>query len=921
MDYNQTLNLPKTEFEMRANLPKREPDMLKEMYQQRIYEQLLEKNKDKPQYVLHDGPPYANGDIHLGTSMNKVLKDIVHRYKSMTGFCSHYIPGFDMHGLPTELKAMKKMGVKPDMKPLEIRAHCKEFATGYMNNQREQFKRLGVIGDWDNPYLTLNPHYESRQVEIFGTMAEKGYIYKGLKPVYWCPSCRTALAEAEIEYSEDECFSIYVKFPVKSGKEKLLPLGIDGENTYFVIWTTTTWTLPGNMAICLGPDIEYTAVTAGNERYIVAKELAESSMKAAGITDYTLSDASVTGKELEHMTVSHPFLSREPVVIVGDHVTLESGTGCVHTAPGHGAEDFQVCEHYGIEIVVPVDDFGVLTEDAGQFAGLKTEASNKVISKHLEETGHLFAIEKISHQYPHCWRCHEPIIFRATNQWFCSIGDFKPEVLKAIKDVKWIPGWGEDRITSMVNDRQDWCISRQRTWGVPIPAFYCDDCGKYLITKDTIAAVAALFDKEGSDAWFKYDASDILPKGTKCSCGGTSFTKEKDIMDVWFDSGSSHASCLEDRGLKWPCDLYLEGSDQYRGWFQSSLLTAVATRGQAPYKAVCTHGWVVDDEKRKMSKSVGNVIDPLKVVEQYGADVLRLWVSSSDYHADVHVSNDLLKQLSEGYRKIRNTARFILGNLYDFNPNTDAVPDYKLFEIDRFALMRFNQLIERVRGAYEAFDFHIVYHTLHSFCVVDMSNFYLDILKDRLYVENPSSEARRSAQTAMWRILRGLTLLLSPVLAFTSNEIWQSLPKTDGDDTTHVMFNEMPSSELAPEPAVMAKWERIIALREDVNKALELSRASKIIGASLEAHVTLFAEGETYDFLTSCEDELKAVFIVSDMSFVNGTGGSYQGALVSVTVEPAAGTKCERCWSYTADVGSSGTHPTLCGRCAGVVSE
>ncbi|MEG1993750.1 MAG: isoleucine--tRNA ligase, partial [Oscillospiraceae bacterium] len=714
-DYNKTLNLPQTEFSMRAALPKREPAMVDEWDNNGYYDEMVKRNEGKPKYILHDGPPYANGDIHLGTSLNKVLKDIIIRNKNMSGFQSPYVPGWDTHGLPIELKAMKSIGVENIKSAVDLRRHCKEFALSFVESQKKQFKRLGVLGDFNNPYLTLRPEFDARQVEIFGEMANKGYIYKGLKPVHWCPECNTALAEAEIEYAEDPCYSIYVKFQVKDDQGKLANAGVDLSKTYFVIWTTTTWTLPGNMAVCLGPAYEYSLVKADNgENYIVATELMEATMKAGNIANYEVA-AKYKGSDLEYIVCNHPFIDRESLVIVGDHVTLESGTGCVHTAPGHGVEDFEVCvNHYPqIKIIVPVDAKGKLTKDANQFAGLTTDEANKAIGKHLEETGSLFALQKIIHQYPHCWRCKSPVIFRATEQWFCSIDGFKDDAIKAIEDVRWIPGWGEDRIKNMVRDRSDWCISRQRTWGVPIPVFYCEECGKYHVSKESIKAVSELFRKEGSDSWFIKSVEEILPDTIKCEyCGSKKFRKETDIMDVWFDSGVTHAAVLEERPeLQWPCDLVLEGSDQYRGWFQSSLLTSVAWRGVPPYKAVCTHGWVVDGEGRKMSKSIGNGIAPEDIVNEYGADILRLWVASSDYHSDIRISPNILKQLSEVYRKIRNTARFILGNLYDFDPSTDMVADDKLKEIDVWALMQLDKLEARVSKAYEDFDFHIIYHS------------------------------------------------------------------------------------------------------------------------------------------------------------------------------------------------------------------
>ncbi|MBC8569633.1 isoleucine--tRNA ligase [Zongyangia hominis] len=926
-DYNQTLNLPKTDFQMRAALPQREPGMRKAWEENKLYEKLIEKNEGKPLYVLHDGPPYANGDIHLGTALNKVLKDFIVRYKNMSGYQSPYVPGWDTHGLPIELKAMKSIGVKNIKSAVDLRKHCREFALSFVDNQKEQFQRLGVWGDFDDPYLTLKPEFEARQIEIFGEMAKKGYIYKGLKPVYWCPECVTALAEAEIEYAEDPCHSIYVKFKVKDDKGKMASLGVDLDKTYFVIWTTTTWTLPGNVAICLGPDFEYCAVKAGEEYYIIARELVDSTMKAANIETYEIV-GSIEGRELEYVLCQHPFIDRDSVVILGDHVTLESGTGCVHTAPGHGIEDFEVCvNHYPeIPIVVPVDDRGKLTELAGEFAGLTTDEANKAIAKHLDETGSLFAIEKIIHQYPHCWRCKKPVIFRATEQWFCSIDGFKEDVYKAIQGVEWIPAWGEDRITGMVRDRSDWCISRQRTWGVPIPIFYCKDCGKFVVTDDSIQAVSDLFRKEGSDAWYTHEAEEILPEGFVCPhCGGTHFTKENDIMDVWFDSGCTHAAVLKERDeLRWPADLYLEGADQYRGWFQSSLLTSVAALGQAPYKAVCTHGWVVDGEGKKMSKSLGNGIVPEDIIKQYGADVLRLWVASSDYHADIRVSPDILKQLSEVYRKIRNTARYILGNLYDFDPNKDMVSDDQLFELDRWALMKLDALINKVRDAYDHFEFHMIYHAVRNFCVIDMSNFYLDILKDRLYVEKPDSLSRRAAQSAIYRILSALTRMLAPILAFTADEIWQYLPHLESDDAECVMFNDMPStSGLKEDAAFMAKWDRIQAIREDVNKALELARKEKVIGKSLEAKVTLGCEGELYDFLQGVQSELTTALIVSAVEVKNAAEGDFAGDVegLKVTVSKAGGEKCERCWTYSDTVGKDGEHPTLCSRCAAIIKE
>ena len=922
-DYNNTLNLPKTEFPMRAGLPQREPEALKEWQEKHLYEKLMEHNEGKPLYILHDGPPYANGIIHLGTALNKSLKDFILRYKNMSGFKAPYVPGYDTHGLPTELKARKKAGMESSEKISagDLRRICRDFALGFVDSQRTQFERLGVLGEWDKPYLTLNNNYVAKQIEVFGAMANKGYIYKGLKPVYWCPECQTALAEAEIEYAEDPCHSIYVKFEVKDDLGKLSALGAEMGKTFFVIWTTTTWTLPGNLAICVGPECEYSIVAANGEYYVMATELISSALKAAGIEEYEVK-GTIRGSELELMTTKHPFIDRDSLVIVGDHVTLESGTGCVHTAPGHGVEDFEVCRNYPqIPMLVPVDHKGIMTADAGEFEGLTTNDANKAIAKKLEDNNRLFALEKIIHQYPHCWRCKSPILFRATEQWFCSISDFADKAVEAIKSVKWIPAWGEDRITGMVKDRSDWCISRQRTWGVPIPIFYCEDCKKEVITPETIAKVADIFREKGADAWYEMDAKDLMPEGIKCSeCGCTKFKKETDIMDVWFDSGSSHAAVLDEREyLSYPADLYLEGADQYRGWFQSSLLTSVATKGVAPYKTVVTHGWVVDGEGKKMSKSLGNTIIPDDVVKQYGADILRLWVASSDYHADIRVSPDILKQMSEVYRKIRNTARFILGCIPDFDPNKDCVTDDMLEEVDRYALMRLNDVVKASIDGYENFEFHMIFHAIHNFCVIDMSNFYLDVIKDRLYVEKSDSVTRRAAQTTIYRVLDTITRLVAPILAFTSEEIWKFMPHDSSCNTESVLFNEMPKPKANVDEALVARWDRIHLVRDDVKKALEIARTEKVIGASLDAEVNVYADGEMYDFLNSIDD-LSAVFIVSKANLIKGGEGEFKGEQpIWVTVKHAEGEKCARCWKYSGDIGTDTKHPCLCARCASVL--
>lgn len=931
-DYNSTVNLPKTDFSMRGNLTQKEPAMLEEWEKNRTYYKMIEKNGAKPKYVLHDGPPYANGDIHMGTALNKILKDIIVRYKNMNGFCSPYIPGWDTHGLPIELKALKEMGVdKGAISPVELRKHCHDYALTQVENQKKEFIRLGVWGDFDDPYLTLKPGFEANQVEVFGEMYKKGYIYKGLKPVYWCPDCQTALAEAEIEYENDPCFSVYVKFKVTDDKGKFTAMGLDLNKTFFVIWTTTTWTLPGNLAICLGPDYEYTVVKANGENYIMASELVKPTMEAAKIEDYTTED-SFKGKELEYIKTAHPFMNRDSLVIVGDHVTLESGTGCVHTAPGFGVDDFEVCKKYPeIGITVPVDAKGIQTDEAGKYAGLSTTDSNKVIAKDLEESGALFAHEKIVHQYPHCWRCKNPILFRATEQWFCSVKGFKDNALENIHSVKWIPEWGEDRIKGMVSDRSDWCISRQRTWGVPIPVFYCKDCGKPVVTDETIKNTSELFRKEGSDAWYIHDVKELIPNGLKCDCGCTEFVKETDIFDVWFDSGVTHKAVMEERDFDTPVDLYLEGADQYRGWFQSSLLTSSAIYGRAPYKAVCTHGWVVDGEGKTMHKSLGNGVDPSEITEKYGADILRLWVASSDYHADIRFSNEILKQLTDTYKKIRNTARYILGNLGDntgFSVKNDIVPIDELHEIDKWALVRLNALIEKCKAAYDAFDFHVAVHAIHNFCVTDMSNFYLDIIKDRLYCTGEKSVDRRAAQTAMYYIISAVSRLIAPVLCFTAEEIWKYMPHSDEDDTDSVMMNEMPkTTDVKTDAAFEEKWNFIYQLRTDVTKALEVKRAEKFIGASLEAKIVIHVNGDDalLKKLNDYSDILGKVFIVSGVEIENGGKGAFASDFlsdkISYDVEKADGEKCERCWMYSRSVGKNALYPTLCERCAAEVAK
>ena len=921
-NYNDTIHKMQTPFEMRAGLPKKEPKMLEDWEQNHVYEQMIKNNEGKPQYILHDGPPYANGNIHMGTALNKIIKDIIIRYKNMSGFQAPYVPGYDTHGLPIELKALSSLGdKKAGVSKLELRQICKEFATEHIGVMNEQFKRLGVQGDFENPYLTLRPEFEARQVEIFGEMAKKGYIYKGMKAVYWCPEDRTALAEAEIEYAEDECDSIYVRFKLTDDPNGVLAKhNIPLDKAWIVIWTTTTWTLPANVATCLNPNLEYAFVKIGDAYHIMARELVESTMKGCHIDEYEVLPETVLGSELELMQYQHPFLDRKGLVILGDHVTLEGGTGCVHTAPGHGVEDFEVCvNHYPqVPVVVPVDDAGRLTAEAGEkFAGLKVWDANKVILEHIKESGHLMGVQHITHQYPHCWRCHHPIIFRATEQWFCSIDAFKEDVYKAIDSVHWQPAWGHDRMAGMVRDRSDWCISRQRVWGVPIPVFYCKKCGKYHITDASIKAVSDLFRKEGSDAWYKYDANDILPKTEVCECGASDWEKDPDIMDVWFDSGSTwSAVCRERPELRWPVDMYMEGADQFRGWFQSSPLTSVATQGVAPYREVLCHGWVVDAQGKQMHKSAGNGMEPSEIIRDYGADIIRLWVASSDYTVDVRAGKEIFRQLSEAYRKMRNTARFMLGNISDFDPAKDMVDDDQLFEIDRWALEACNKLTATMRDAYEHYDFSRAYHALYNFCVIDMSNFYMDVIKDRLYCAD--DHARRCAQTALYRILVDFTKLLAPILCFTSQEIWSYIPKLDGMKD-YVVFEQMPEAKAAADEAFEAKWDRIMAIRDDVKKVLEQARADKVIGSALEAGLTLYCSKEVYDFLNAIPmDELADLFIVSHVDLVEGEGG-VKGLVegLGVSAAHAAGNKCLRCWKYETTVGEDG----LCPRCAKVLKQ
>lgn len=926
VDYNKTINLPKTDFPMRAGLPKREPGFLEEWKEDGVFEELLKINADKPKYVLHDGPPFSNGNIHMGTALNKVLKDFINRYKAMSGYYTPYKPGWDNHGMPIESAIIKAHRLDRNKMTIpEFRDRCREFAQSFVDIQMEQFIRLGVLGDWENPYLTMTPEFEKEEVKVFGEMYRKGYIYKGLKPVYWCSHDETALAEAEIEYFDDPVESIYVKFQVTDDLGRFAGIS-DIEKLYFVIWTTTAWSLPGNLAIALNPSEEYAlARIPSGETFIMAKALIDKVMNFAGYDEYEIIHT-FEGKQAEGMKARHPFLDRESLLVLADYVTMDSGTGCVHTAPAHGIEDYESGRKYNLPEITPIDDRGYMTAEAGQFEGLFYEKAADAITEHLRETGALFADEKLVHSYPHCWRCKEPVIYRATSQWFCSVEAIKDEAVAACRAVKWIPAWGEERIISMIRDRADWCISRQRHWGLPIPVFYCEECGQPVCNDQTINAVSELFGEFGSNIWYEKEAEELLPDGFTCPhCGASSFSKETDTLDGWFDSGSSHyASLNKQEDASWPADLYLEGSDQYRGWFQSSLLTAVATKGTAPYKSVLTHGWVVDGEGKAMHKSLGNTIAPEDIIKVYGADLLRLWVASSDYRADVRVSDAIFKQLSQAYLKIRNTARYILGNLNGFDPaNKVAYED--LLELDRWALMKLDKLVERVVKAYEDFEYHIIYHSIHNFCVVDMSNFYLDVIKDRLYCEAADSLAYRSAQTTMYIILDSMVRMLAPILAFTSDEIWKAMPHSQSSDPRHVVYNTMAEThaEYRFDASDEEKWDRLVQLRDGVNLELEKARADKRIGKPLEAKIILNCNESMLEFLKPLEDFLPTLFIVSQVHVNSGTEGAPCEGLdgISIVVEDADGEKCPRCWIFSTSVGEDDEHPALCARCAKVVKE
>ncbi len=919
MDYKATLNLPKTSFPMKANLPVKEPEILKRWEEERIYEKLRGIARRRTKYILHDGPPYANGHIHMGTALNKILKDIIIKSKNMMGYNAEYVPGWDCHGLPIEHQVDKELGEKKSSYSIvEKRKLCRTFASRFVDIQREEFKRLGVMGEWDHPYLTMSYDYEATIAREFGKFAGNGSVYLGKKPVYWCASCVTALAEAEVEYEEHRSPSIAVKFPVLSDFGERIP-ALKGKKVFVLIWTTTPWTIPANLALALHPDYTYVAAEVDGEVWILAEALVEEVMAKSKKKNYTIL-AKFPGREVEGLKCRHPFLDRESVLILAGYITLDTGTGVVHTAPGHGQEDYESGLEYNIPIYSPVDDFGRFTPNVEFFAGQFVFDANDAVIKKLSEVGALLYSEPYVHPYPNCWRCKNPIIFRATEQWFISMEKtgLRQKALKAIDQVAWIPKWGRERIYGMVENRPDWCISRQRTWGVPIIAFTCRKCGEILLDEPVIMYVADLFEKEGADAWFLLSEKELLPPGTKCAkCRGTDFEKETDILDVWFDSGVSYAAVCEKRpNLKSPADMYLEGSDQHRGWFHSSLLASVGTRGHAPFESVLTHGFVVDGEGRKMSKSLSNTIAPEEVIEKYGAEILRLWVAAEDYREDIRISGEILTRLSEAYRRIRNTCRFLLGNLYDFDPRKDAVADEQLLELDRWILMRLQNLISRLKQAYADYEFHIAFHSLHNFCAVDLSSLYLDILKDRLYVSPPASRKRRAAQTALFKILDTLAGLMAPILSFTAEEVWGHIPGAQQRaESIHLtLFPEAETRYFNED--LQKRWDLLLQVRGEVSKALETARKGKQIGNSLEAAVVLYAPDKLRSFLQENTAQLKDLFIVSQVELVSappaGAFASTEVAGLQVLTRRADGEKCERCWMYDPGVGEP---EHVCPRC------
>lgn len=912
MDYKDTLLMPKTDFPMRGGLPNKEPKIQEEWDEKNIYQKVLDKNEGNPSYILHDGPPYANGNLHMGHALNKILKDIITRYKSMRGYYAPYVPGWDTHGLPIE-QALTKKGVKrKELSVAEFRKKCEAFALEQIENQKKDFKRLGIKGDFNNPYITLKPEYEAAQIRLFGEMADKGLIYKGKKPVYWSPSSESSLAEAEIEYQDKRSPSIYVAFDVKDGK------GIVEPDAKFIIWTTTPWTLPSNVAITVHPDLTYGQYNVNGQKYIIGKDLASDVVEALGWDEDTLVlENEFKGKELEYVEAQHPFFERESLVINGLHVTTDAGTGCVHTAPGHGEDDYIVGQKYNLPVISPVDDKGVFTDEAGQFEGMFYDKANKEITDLLKENGALLHLEFITHSYPHDWRTKKPVIFRATPQWFASIDKVRQDILNSIDETQFKVDWGKTRIYNMIRDRGEWVISRQRVWGVPLPVFYAEN-GDIIMTSETVNHVADLFEANGSNIWFERDAKDLLPEGfTHPSSPNGEFTKETDIMDVWFDSGSSHRGVLEARPeLSYPADLYLEGSDQYRGWFNSSITTSVATRDQSPYKMLLSHGFVMDGEGKKMSKSLGNVIVPDQIVKQKGADIARLWVSSVDYLADVRISDEILKQTSDVYRKIRNTLRFMLGNVNDYNPATDAIAEDNLLEVDKYLLNRLREFTANTLDHYDNYDYLDIFQEVQNFINVELSNFYLDYGKDILYIEERDSHKRRSMQTVLYQIVVDMTKLLAPILVHTSEEVWSHIPHVE-EESVHL--TNMPD-RVEVDREFVDRWNTFMKLRDDVNRALEVARNEKVIGKSLEAKVVI-GSNDNFDatsFLQQFAD-LQQLFITSQAEVVDHVEDGIPYQYGDIRIEHAHGEKCERCWNYSESLGSVGELNNLCPRCQEVV--
>jgi isoleucyl-tRNA synthetase len=930
LELKKTLNLPKTDFPMKASLPQNEPKQLEAWQQESLYEKILAAREGKPSFVLHDGPPYPTGTIHLGTGLNKILKDMIVKSKSMAGHRAPYVPGWDCHGLPIETQVEKQLGGKGKVSPPEFRQMCREYATRYVEQHKRDFKRLGVFGRWNDPYLTMSHEYEATIAGAFLEFMEKGYVYRGRKPVYWCIYDNTALAEAEVEYEDHSSPSIWVAFKVVGGgKGDAAKVGAD---VSAVIWTTTPWTIPHNRALAFHPDYEYVVVATEKGKLLLAADRV-AALQADCDIKQAEELARFKGRDFEGMKFQHPFLPIQVPGVLADYVTLDQGSGIVHTAPGHGADDFISGQKYNLEIYAPLDDFGVYTEGLPEYKGKDVFTANPIIVKLLGDHGALLGHHAYRHSYPHCWRCHNPVIFRATEQWFIKMDQaahgaqqtLRQEALEEIHRVKWIPGWGEDRIYEMIEKRPDWCVSRQRFWGVPIIVFFCEACGKQLSDFAALRNVVKWFEKEGADAWYKHTPEELLPAGTKCSCGAEKWRKENDILDVWFDSGSSHLSVL--KGNEWPADVYLEGPDQYRGWFHSSLLIATGIRDKAPYRSVVTHGWTLDEQGRPMSKSLGNVMLPTEICDKWGADLLRLWVGSQEYQADVKMSDRVMTQLSEAYRKIRNTVRFALGNLYQFEPSLHALPNDQLDELDRWMLERTADLVKKCREWYAAYEFHRVYHAIHDFCVVDLSSFYYDVLKDRLYTKAPNSKSRRSGQTAVWKITAALVRLLTPILIFTAEECWKFLPRAAGEPASvHIaQFPEEAELRTGLAPEKINTWELLAKVRGEVLKALETARnEKKLINSGLEAKVLLNADLELKAKLKHHLAQLPALFIVSQVELLSAGTGEFRSDVVpglEVSVQRADGKKCERCWNFSTHVGENPRYPTVCDRCSEAIAE